>query len=203
MIKPFKDFDYEAQSLQEGFTNLLPQHEDLKRRHVDAVWDLLQHSYSKIGGIHGSGFESKEDMIKKIPMWKIGKTNGRINSVVLYKDKEGRKSVAMGTDGTGEGKQRIAEIMHKDLDRSYGEKSGPALSFMKRHTPDGFPKKYAMHYDEVKKIAKANGHDIRRAPEDDPEVLRHPELKDHFYQREIGGEWHTKAMFGVSNKKIT
>ena len=99
-MKKFLDYKDDLEELQEGFTNLLPHHGELKRKHVDAVWDMLQHSYAKIGGIHGSGFSSKEDMIAKIPMWKIGKTGGRVNSVVLYKDKEGRKSVAAGTDGS-------------------------------------------------------------------------------------------------------
>ena len=37
-----------------------------KEKYVDEVWDMLQTAYSSIGGIKGSGFESKEDMIKKI-----------------------------------------------------------------------------------------------------------------------------------------
>jgi len=201
-MKKFLDYKDDLEELQEGFTNLLPHHGELKRKHVDAVWDMLQHSYAKIGGIHGSGFSSKEDMIAKIPMWKIGKTGGRVNSVVLYKDKEGRKSVAAGTDGTVEGKKRMAEIMTHDMHRSYGEKSGPALAFMKKHTPPGFVQQYAIPYEHVKKISKALGDEVRRPPEDDPEILKHPELKDHFYQRQIGGQWHTKAMFGAPYKKI-
>lgn len=44
----------------------------------------------------------------------------KVLAVAMYKDKEGRKLIAIGTDGSQEAKKKIAEIMRNDLDRSYG-----------------------------------------------------------------------------------
>jgi hypothetical protein len=79
-------FDDVVNPLNEGFLNLLPSDKDKKQEHADVVWNMLQKAYAKVGGIQGSGFESKEDMIAKIPFWKIGRSKGQPNSVVLYKD---------------------------------------------------------------------------------------------------------------------
>jgi hypothetical protein len=193
-MEKFKEF------LEERFVNLHADHEKEKTAHADHVWNMLQAAYKPIGGIHGSGFESKEDMVKKIPFWKIHKENGKVRSVQLYKDKEGRKRVAVATDGSDAGKKGLAQMMKDDFrqHRSYGEVSGPSLSFLKKHLPN--VKDFAIPRNTAQKLAKEN---VRVPPHDDPELIKHPELKDHFYQRQIGGEWHTKIMLGAAGKKIT
>jgi hypothetical protein len=62
-----------------------------------------------------------------------------------------------------------------------------------------FVKKYAKTPEEV---AKISGDEIRKPPADDENIRYSPELKDYFYQREIGGHWHTKIMLGTNGKKI-
>lgn len=189
--------------LLERFINLLPHHETEKREHAKHVHDMLQSSYADQGGIHGSGFASPDDMVKKIPMWKLHKSGGKVRAAALYKDKEGRKRVAIATDGSAEGKKAAASIMVDDIrqGRSYGETSGKSLSFLKKHAGEHL-KKHVKSYEEAESIAKAGGDTVRKPPHDDPEILRHPEYKDHFYQRQIGGEWHTKLMVGTSGKTI-
>lgn len=188
------------QYIEERFVNLLPHQEEEKRKHAKEVYGLVQKSYSKIGGIHGSGFKDHEDMVKNIPLWKLHKKDGQIKAVTLYKDKGGRKSVAVATDGSEEGKKALGHIVKDDItrNRSYKEVSGPSLSFGKKHITDIH--KHIIHPDEVKKHLK--GEEIRKPPHDDPEIQRHPELKDHFYQRKIGDHWHTKVMLGTPGKKI-
>lgn len=197
MVQPFKHF------LEERFINLIGD-DPRKHEHKDELHGLLTRAYEKIGGIHGSGFSSPDDMVKNIPMWKIHKdsSTGKITSAVLYKDKEGRKSVAVATDGSETSKKRLSDMMTQDMtrNRAYSEKSGPSLSFLKRNLPPGHITKFAIPRD---KVAKISGEEIRQPPSDDPEVLKHPELKDHFYQRKIGNEWHTKVMLGTPGKKIT
>lgn len=85
-MKRFKEF------LQEHFVNLLPNHEVEKRKWAPIVKSLLDQSYSSIGGIHGSGFSSEEDMIKNIPMWKIKLHQGKPVAVSMYKDKHRSKN---------------------------------------------------------------------------------------------------------------
>jgi hypothetical protein len=83
--------------------------------------------------------------------------------------------------------------------RSYGETSGKSLSFMKKNAGEHL-KKHVKTFDEASKIS---GDELRKPPSDDPDVQRHPEYKDHFYQRKIGDEWHTKLMVGTHGKTIS
>jgi len=188
--------------LQERFINLL--HDDpRKQQYAHEVHGMLQKAYEKIGGIHGSGFRSPEDMVKNIPMWKLHKKGGKIRGAVLYKDTNGRKSVATATDGSEEGKKGVAEIYRDDVvrGRAYGERSASALSFTKKVVGAEHLKKHIIPYHHVQKTL-GDDTEIRRPPHDDPEIQRHPEFKDHFYQRQIGGHWHTKLMFGTPGKNL-
>lgn len=190
------------QYLQERFINLLPGDESEKQKHAEHVFGMLKKAYEPIGGIHGSGFKSPEDMVKNIPMWKMHHKDGKVRAVSLYKDKEGRKRVAVATDGTAEGKAGLANMMRDDLKqhRSYGELSGPSLSFLKKQLPAGEMHKHLIPREHV---AKISGEEIRNPPANDAELQKHPDLKDHLYQRKIGDEWHTKVMLGTVGKKIT
>ena len=188
--------------LQERFINLL--HDDpRKQQYAHEVHGMLQKAYEKIGGIQGSGFRSPEDMVKNIPMWKLHKKGGKIRGAVLYKDTNGRKSVATATDGSEEGKKGVAEIYRDDVirGRAYGERSASALSFTKKVVGAEHLKKHIIPYHHVQKTL-GDDTEIRRPPHDDPEIQRHPEFKDHFYQRQIGGHWHTKLMFGTPGKNL-
>ena len=188
------------QYINERFINLIGD-DPRKEQHADHVKSLLDKSYASIGGVHGSGFKDKQDMIKNIPMWKLHKHDGKVVGAVLYKDKGGRKSVAIASDGSAHAKHGIAQIMKDDLKqgRSYGEKSAAALSFLKKHVGSEHLQKHIIPYHQVEKHA---GEAIQRPPHDDPEIKRHPEFKDHFYQRKIGNEWHTKLMLGTPGKTI-
>ena len=193
----FKDF-----LLQERFLNLLPHHEDQKRQHSEHVFNMVKNAYEHIGGIHGSGFGSHEEMVKKIPMWKLHKdSEGKVRGVALYKDKGGRKRVAMASDGTNEGKKGLANIIKNDItqQRSHAEISGPSLSFHKKHLGDLKP--HVLTHEHAQKLMP--NEKLGRPHPNDPELLRHPELKDHFYTRDIGGETHTKLMLGTPGKPIT
>lgn len=193
MVQSFKSF------LEERYINLI--HDDpRKHQYKDEVHSLLTKAYEKIGGIHGSGFKDPDDMVKNIHMWKLAKKDGKVVAAALYKDKDGRKSVAVATNGTEEGKKHLAHIAKHDLinNRSYSEKSGPSLSFTKKSLGSDIVK-HAIHPDYVKNIVSD---EIRKPPENDPEIVKHPELKDHFYQRKIGDEWHTKVMLGTPGKTI-
>lgn len=187
--------------LDEKYINLLPHHEDEKHKHAKEVYDLVQKSYAKIGGIHGNGFKDHHDMVKNVHMWKLHKKNGKITSAALYKNSDGgRKAVAVATDGTPEGKHGLSKMMTDDVrhKRAYTEMSGPSLGFLKKHVGD--VTHHALHHDVVKKALPRD--EIRPAPHDDEEVKKHPELKNHFYQRKIGDHWHTKVMLGKVGNHI-
>lgn len=192
----------EYRALNESFQNFLPSDVEKKTSHAKEVFDLLGKSYADQGGIKGSGFNSPEDMVKKIPMWKLSKQDGKVTAASLYKDTQGRKRVAMGSDGTPAGKKSAGEMMSADLKRSraHMEISGKSLSFMKKQL-DIAPHLHT--YDSAEKFHLSRGDTISRPTEDDPEVVRHPELKDHMYVRKIAGHSHTKVMLGTMGKTIT
>ena len=59
----FKEF------LNESYKNITDHSE--KEKYAEEVFNLLQRAYAKIGGLKGNGFQSPEDMIEKIPFWKL------------------------------------------------------------------------------------------------------------------------------------
>lgn len=192
-------------SLQEKYLNAIGDSDEsmkLKKKYQQDAWDILQQSYSQIGGIKGSGFNSPDDMLK-IPMWKMAIRDGKLRAVVMYKDKNGRKSVAIGTDGTPEGKWFVADIFKADLKRSYGEKSKAALGSMMKLVPwpalISFVKKPA----EAKSLLKKDVTPLKSVPksewpEDAVETLKkYPMLIDYGYLREIAGKPTFKVMFGT------
>lgn len=134
-------------------------------------------------------------MVKHIKFWKLCIRNGTIKAVALYKDSDGRKRVAIASDGTDEGKKELAKMMVADYTqkRMYGEISGASLSFLSRNIDVS---KYVIPYHKVEAEFAKKGESIYPVPDSDQELKRHPTLKDGFYQREIGGQMHTKIMLG-------
>lgn len=185
-----------AIKINERFLNLFTP--AAKAKHADEVWSLVSNAYKDKGGLIGSGFHSKEDMINNVPFWKLHKKEGKIRAVHLYRDKVGRKTVAAASDSTPEGKVGLSKMMKDEfrLKRAYSEVSGRALSFLKHHVDIGSS---VIHPNTVRDIS---GKNIRKPPPDDPHLSLHPELKDHFYQRKIGNEWHTKLMIGTPGNRI-
>ncbi len=199
-IKPVSFIEYRL--MNEGFHNFLPSDIDKKNSHAKEVFDMVQKSYADQGGIKGSGFNSPEDMVKNIPMWKLSKKDGKVNAAALYKDTQGRKRVSTSTDGSDAGRKAAGDIIVNDLkqQRAHMEVSGKSLSFLKKLMPI---KDHLHSFESAEKFHKSRGDTITRPSEDDKEVIRHPELKDHFYSRNIGGETHTKVMLGTQGNKIT
>jgi hypothetical protein len=187
--------------LTERFINLLPGDTVKKDQVKDQVFDMLQQAYADQGGIAGNGFKSPDDMVANIPFWKLNRKDGRIVVVGMYKDTLGRKRVAMATDGTPVGKAAAAEMAVSDLlqGRAYGETSGKSLSFIIKQV-DITP--FLIPYDQVEKLMTQRGDEVQRPAADDPELIRHPNLKDYLYTRIIGGAPHTKVMVGTPNKSI-
>lgn len=169
--------------LAETYKNLLSNDLELKEKYVDQVWDMLQAAYAPLGGIHGNGFKDKQDMIHNIPFWKLVVRGDHVTAVAMYKQKDGRKRVAIATDGSTASKSDLANLLKADLTtgRSYGEVSGPSLKFITRIFGESEMKKYFVPVDIVKKILW------------DDEIKP---VDDFTYARKIGGVWHEKVMIG-------
>jgi hypothetical protein len=193
--------------LNEGFTNAVGNDIKTKELWVDEVWDMLQKTYKKIGGIKGSGFSSKEDMIKNIPMWKMATNNGKLVAVVMYKDKGGRKAIAGATDGSRDGLKKYKEVVSEDIKRAFGEKSKAALSTTMKIIPWETLQNFTLTPDAASKAMKKKVTPIKdykgELPSDAKLTLnRYPQLKDYGYIREIGGVDTFKVAFGTPGLEI-
>lgn len=169
-MKTFKTFH------NESIINLFNKE---KEQYVDEVWSLLNESYASIGGIKGSGFQSKEDMMQKIKMWKLSKRDGKIVAGLLYKDKGMRKTVAVFTDGSAKGKKDLENMLRADFERSSIEVSHSLMKFIEKKMPS-LVKKYIITTDKVS------------------DVLGKPIeiIDDRYYRRNINGTIITKMMLG-------
>lgn len=201
----FKDF------ISERFINAVGNDEtalDVKLKYRDQVWDLLQTSYANIGGIKGSGFGSKEEMVVKLPMWKIIAKDGKVHAVVLYKDKGGRKSVAMGSDGSDYAKKNIANFLQTDFKRSFGEKSKGALGSLLKAVPWNVLEPFVLKPKEAEKAlgkptVPVKGIDFKELPADAQITLKkNPELINYAYLRDLNGKPTFKVLIGTTGKTI-
>ena len=188
MLEPFKSF------ITEHYVNLIGDHPD-KEKHAEHVHSMLQRSYAAIGGIKGNGFQSPQHMVKHIHHWKLVRKGGKIVSGVFYKNKGGRKIVATAHDGSDEGRDSLKHTLHHEFKthRSYVEASGPLFGALhKMIGKDDIHK----HVVPRKDVNKHIDDQISKPPEHDEMVAKYPHLKDHFYQRDIGGHKHTKIILG-------
>ena len=182
----------------EAFENLVGNDKDTikkKNAYKKEILDLLRKSYESIGGIKGSGFQNEKDMVKNIWFWKLWKQDGHPAAVIMYKDRAGRKMVALGTDGSEKAKAAIKKMMFDEisLSRSYGEASGPALGMVRKifglgkNAPfEGSPlEKYMVPAEMVGDILKKPVKPVSK----------------YEYIRAIGGDDEKKVMFGVKYKR--
>lgn len=180
----------------------------IKRKYMDQAWDILQQSYAPIGGIKGRGFENPEAMLS-LPMWKMGVKDGELKAVIMYKDKGGRKSVAMGTDGSEQSTEYVNDIFRNEIRRSYGEKSKSALGKMMKLVPWDILQSFVVPPEEVKnvlpedEIIAIKDLDKSEWPTDAQITLnKYPELIDYGYLRELGGNLTFKVMIGTPGLAI-
>lgn len=167
----------------ESYKNILKNEHDNRQRYATDVWEILQDSYKEIGGIKGNGFKSIEDMIDNIPLWKLCVRGGEVTAVMMYKDNHGRKSVAMGTDGSAMGKKDLANMLRDEYKtkRAYAEISGGSLKFHQ-------------------KLLGAEFESIRLPSEKAIDIFGTDEIKlvdEYNYKRLIGGKWIDKVMVGT------
>lgn len=186
-------------SLSERFVNLFQNDTEKKKEYAPVVWDMLQAAYRDIGGLKTGGLDSPESLLD-FPMWKLVRKDGEILLVVLYKDSGGRKSVALATNGSRTGKRMLGRLLGVELSRAYMEVSGPLLGFLMRLVPEETIEEFVFHYGEVEEVLHKK---IQPPPPDDDEVAKYPRYADCFYQRIIGGHYHTKLLIGSPGKPIS
>lgn len=162
--------------------------EQKKRKYLNQVWDILQKSYAKIGGI--AGMDEPETLMADNLMWKLVTRNNKVVACSIYKyNGSARKIIAGGTDGTPQGKEDFYKMCEEDVKRiernTWAEVSGSmegVFIFKLNATP--IPAKQA------KDILKDMGKDIISISND-----------EFHYTRKIGNKQYEKIMFGNVPKK--
>lgn len=164
--------------ITERFVNLLKK--DQMETYKDQVWDILQTSYSYIGGM--AGMRDVDQLIEESDFWKLVRRSGKITAVCVYSYKRGgRKSCYVGCDQTEQGKADLSKMLSEDAkltDREqWGEYSGRMVSVELKNGAMPIPSSVAKEVMKDKKFL---------------------EFKDdgYFYVRMIGGDPHTKIMMG-------
>ena len=183
----------------ESIQNIINK-EDIKIKYAEEVYELLDNAYNDIGGIKGSGFSSPKDMIENIPFWKLNIVNGKVVAVVMYKDKIGRKLVALGSDFSDLGKNKLIDMIVSEIktERSYLEISEAVLYIAAKI----FGKellKYIIPKNEVKNLLSSTMYDAK----DDKIFIKFPWLREYMYSRKIKDNLINKVMIGKPNQKIT
>jgi len=196
-------------SLQENYKNFIgPSSEQDRLLWIDQVWDILQSSYKAIGGIKGNGFTNKESLVTNIPFWKLYTKNDKVVAAAFYKDKSGRKAVAIATDGSELGSKIVSDMYQAGLGVSYGEKSGKALGKMMKVVPWDVLQGFMLKPADVSKltgdatvVVDKFGYD-NLDDKDKFSYDKYPKLRPYMYVRELGGSMHLKVSIGTPNLPI-
>ena len=180
-----------------------------RQKYAPAVWDMLQQSYAKIGGIKGSGFASMEDMIARIPFWKLYFEGNTLKVVMMYKDSQGRKGVALGTDGSRKAMRVLSDLLRDTFRVSYGEYSKGALIFILKNVPQTITRQYALSPSEVAKfmddeivVPTQEYVDTNLDASDKAVYNRLKTWRQYFYVRMIGGKPFLKIAIGTPHQTI-
>jgi hypothetical protein len=148
-----------------------------KRKYADQVWDLLQQAYAKLPG----GFATAatvDELIEKSSLWKMQVRDGHVYAVSIYKDQNGRKSIAAATDRSPQGKADYVRLKDADvkLNRAWAEVSGRPEQIMRDSGATAIPAKFASALTK-KEILDYNS-------------------DGYHYTRFIGGSPHEKIIYG-------
>jgi hypothetical protein len=196
--------------LSESFRNFvgIKSIED-RKKWASQVWDVLQQTYQGMGGVKGSGFESMDAMIQKIPFWKLYVQNGIVRVVVMYKDSAGRKIVAVATDKSPKSKEVLKKTIEQGLKIAWGEQSKSMLKYSISVLGVNTIKVFAIKPQIVSRLLNKPVFNI--SPEIESSLGKidawvynryKNELNEFFYAREIGGQMFLKLAIGTPNIDI-
>jgi len=162
-----------------------PEHEKFREKHRQQIHDMIRDSYKKIDGYagHKSGSDEESKAIHSdisSSLIKATVRDGKVSAVNLYKKQHGRKSIAIATDGTDQGKKDLLKNKLEDHEqkRAWGEVS---------KAPEHIAKKMGVPVIPVERMKKLTGKELE------------PVGDEGHYRRKIGSEYHTKI--GVGHPK--
>lgn len=176
----------------EKFITLFDEVKDisLKRKYSKEVYDMIVKSYAYMGGL--AGCKSYEDFCNEYVepkngdklIWKLVRRTDHISAINIYSTKRGgRKAIVGASDGTEQGKKDLSKILEEDYKfkerGAWIEVSGKALGLALKNGGIPIPNSYILEL-----MPDKNKNEFRMRDD------------GYFYDRIIGGEWHTKLCIG-------
>lgn len=178
-----------TQPINEAFVNIFKRDLDLQDMYGQQVCDIITAAYAAIGGNTDASTLTVDGLKASFPMWKLYVSGGVVKFVMLFKDRQGRKLTALGTDGSREASLMLRKQLPKLMDTAYGELSGDALRLFKIALKTRF-QDHQIPNTEVAGILNI----------DPSEIELHP---DGFsYTRNIDGKRIEKQMIGTHGLPI-
>lgn len=177
----------------------------VKEAYSKEVYQLLEDTYRDCGGINkGSGFKNSEEMVDKITSWRLTFKNGKLITVMMFKEKgKGLKMVAYAPLKGIDSEIRKSDL-HFMLNNSYAELSGALLVIVLKFLGSKW-KKYLLNAnkifkaDEIIKLTKyCKQNPIPKNSEEIYERINKDwtELLNKCYLRNIGNEFKMKVLMG-------
>lgn len=114
-----------------------------KQKYADRVWNMLQVAYKDIGGFGSAA--NVEELVDTPGLWKMVMRDGNITAINIYRDSQGRKSIASATDGSIQGKKDYKMLKSDDvrLQRAWAEVSGAPEAILRKSGAMPVPNKFA------------------------------------------------------------
>jgi len=175
-----------------------------KTQYANQVYKLLKEAYRDCGGINlANGFNSSDNMVSSIPVWRLTFKNEELISAMLFKEKSSYlKMVAYAPLSVIDSQIRKSDLLFM-LSHSYAELSGKLLSitlkeiqstwknYVSEH-PEVFLQKNLISLSDYLKtgVLPSNSEAMYRKLEMD-----YPELIKYCYLRKIGDEFKMKVLF--------
>lgn len=175
-----------------------------KRQYANQVYKLLEVAYTGCGGINlANGFNSADDMISSIPVWRLTFQNKELISAMLFKEKSGYlKMVAYAPLTAIDPHIRKSDLLFM-LNHSYAELSGKLLSITLKEillTWKNYVSKHPEVFLQKNLISVSNYLKTGFLPSNSEAMYRkleidYPELIQYCYLRKIGDEFKMKVLF--------
>lgn len=169
--------ELDEEILNEHYVNCFTPEE--KQEYAERVFELIQIAYANIGG--NCNITDIEALCEDTGMWKLVRRNGEIIFAAIYKDRQGRKFVAIGHDGSREGKSELRSIIAQEvrMHRCWAEVSGSMAKIMLNSGMSAIP---------ADRASEVLGKDILAYGDD-----------GYSYTRIIGGNTYNKVLVGYPN----
>ena len=193
--------------IKENITVILHNNDtELKQKYSEAVYSFLFQQYELIGGINkGNGFKDRDDMMAKIPIWRLQIINNEIISVMMFKvNKYGWKMVAYACTKQSDDELKKSDYLYM-LNSSYAELSdGLLVSILKILSKQLY--KYVLNAENLMKHKTIHPLKKKCSIQSIPAVSRElferlkkqwPELLKWCYIRKIGDNNKLKIIMGT------